>query len=222
MSLEELRRKLNLSEAYIPVGRPNRSGRALRPAFVTIHNTDNDDPGADALRHSSFVRNTGFYTLPSGKKQWVSWHFTVDDVRTVKQLPLNEQGIHAGAGNGVSVAVEVCMHREIDQAAADERAATLAAVLLHDLGLQPAAVRTHHSWTQKDCPSLLRDRWPAFLARVQALHASIPVGTAEAALASQAELAAVAKARDAPPMQAEEDDGDIDHRALTEAVNAPD
>jgi N-acetylmuramoyl-L-alanine amidase CwlA len=41
-----------------------------------------------------------FYTLPSGKKNWVSWHFTVDDVEAVQHLPITERAIHAGAGNG--------------------------------------------------------------------------------------------------------------------------
>ena len=123
MNRKELGQSLNLIEELVAVRRPNRSGTPMAPHSVTIHNTSNAGSNADARAHSRFVRNTGFYTLPSGKKNFVSWHYTVDDGCVIKQLPINERAIHAGAGNGASIGIEVCMHKEINQPAANDRAA---------------------------------------------------------------------------------------------------
>ena len=99
MTRDELQATLNISQDFILAGRKNRPGTRIEPTFLTIHNTDNTSKGADATAHASFVKNTGHYVLKSGKKNWVSWHFTVDDRRIVQHLPLDELGYHAGAGN---------------------------------------------------------------------------------------------------------------------------
>jgi len=113
------------------------------------------------------------------KKNWVSWHYTVDDKRVVKHLPTNEKGWHAGPGNQESIGIEICMNSGIDQAAAFDRTARLAAALLHDLGLSLTDVVTHRFWTGKKCPQLLLDggdegaKWRYFLASVKAYYESI-------------------------------------------------
>jgi len=53
MNRRELGQSLNLSVELIEKGRPNRSGRLISPTYVTIHNTSNDGPGADAGAHNS-------------------------------------------------------------------------------------------------------------------------------------------------------------------------
>lgn len=180
MTRDELRASLNLSEDFVPAGRRNRPGTALTPTHITIHNTDNDSAGADARAHARFVKETGHYVLKSGKKNWVSWHFTVDDHRVIQHLPLDERGIHAGKGNAKSVAVEICMHQGIDQAAAFDRAARLVALLLHQGNSGDfSRVVPHFHWTKKNCPSLLLDggavgaTWGGFIDRVRAVHAQI-------------------------------------------------
>jgi N-acetylmuramoyl-L-alanine amidase CwlA len=201
---------LNLSVELISPGRQNRRGVPLTPVFVTIHNTSNVQPGANAAAHSRFVRNTGFYTLPSGKKNWVSWHFTVDDKQAIQHLPTDERGIHAGAGNGKSLAIEVCMHRGIDQVKANDRAALLTAALLHDLKLTSSAVRTHKSWTGKDCPALLLKDWNGFIAKVDAGLAKL--ASVPNRLIPDAGSSGFAKSQvQADP---EIDDGDLDHELL--------
>lgn len=162
ISRPALGRLLNLSLAFIGEDRPNRPGTPIRPRFITIHNTANPHPGADAEAHARFVRERGFYRLASGRKRHVSWHFTVDDRRVIKHLPISERAIHAGPGNATSIGIEICMHEGIDQPAADLRAERLAAVLMHDLGLGPEAVVPHAHWTGKRCPLLLLDRFHAF------------------------------------------------------------
>lgn len=219
MNRQELGQSLNLIEELVAVGRPNRSGTPMVPRSVTIHNTSNAGSRADARAHSRFVRNTGFYTLPSGKKNFVSWHYTVDDGCVIKQLPINERAIHAGAANGASIGIEICMHREINQSAANDRAARLVAALLHDLKLTTAAIRTHKSWTGKTCPVLLLPNWQAFVDKVQGYLSSLALPPADVLLDHEERYAI----DNTPPADAEEDapaDEDHDHEAMADAVSA--
>lgn len=183
MTRDELQASLNLTQDFIPVGRPNRPGTKIKPTFLTIHNTDNTTKGADAKAHASFASKTGYYKTKSGKIQWVSWHFTVDDRQIVQHLPLDEAGWHAGkAGNAKSIGIEICMNAGIDQAAAFRRASELVALLLWDTDgatLDLGRVVPHFHWTKKKCPQLLLNsgklgaKWQTFLASVRAVHARI-------------------------------------------------
>ena len=167
MTREELLVLINLKEELIPAGRTNRPGSIIRPEKITIHNTSNASPGANATSHSKFVRETGHYIL-NGKKHWVSWHYTVDDQLAIKQLPVNERAFHAGSqGNNISIAIEICMHKEIDQEAADTKASQLTALLCFDLGIPVANIVTHKFWTGKNCPALLLANWDSFIDKVR-------------------------------------------------------
>jgi N-acetylmuramoyl-L-alanine amidase len=160
MTLEEARAKLNLEEFILPVGASNRPGSRIRPTHITIHNTDNSSAGADARFHGRYLRSA------DARSREVSWHYSVDDQRCVKHLPHNEMGWHAGRGNKVSVAIEICQHRGVDQNAAIERAALLTAVLMHELGIaDKSKVVQHNAWTGKDCPSVIRHRFQGGFAR---------------------------------------------------------
>jgi len=156
---------INLKEELIPAGRHNRPGLPLAPNRITIHNTDNPDQGADANRHSLFVRTNGYQEY-GGRKKSVSWHYTVDDRVAIRQLPDHERGYHAGSeiGNGTSIGIEICMQQGIDQAAANRRAAQLAAYLVVQHRLLPDVVLQHRHWTGKPCPSQLLDEaaWASF------------------------------------------------------------
>lgn len=169
---------LNLSSEMIAAGRPNRPNRSMSPTHITIHNTSNDGAGADATAHSRFVTQTGYYTH-NGKKQNVSWHYTVDDRRVVKHLPISEVGLHAGPGNAKSIGIEICMHKGIDQAAANDRAARLVAALMHDLGIPKDNIVTHEAWTKKKCPTLLRANFDAFVSAALAYFSAIETSGAE-------------------------------------------
>lgn len=160
----------------IPKGKQNRPGTELKVKYITVHNTDNTDRGADARRHGLFLRDVGHRVDPKTKRKiWVSWHFTVDDERVVRHLPLNERGIHTQRGNSQSIGIEICMNPETDEAAANLSAARLVAALLRDHKLELSAVVPHSKWyDKKHCPRRLTDsktrpgkKWDAFLELVR-------------------------------------------------------
>jgi hypothetical protein len=177
LSVQDVRQRLNLTVDLIPRENSNRPGTPLAASRITIHNTDNDSPGADARAHAKYMKGQ------DAMNRKVSWHFTVDDGAVFQSLPVNEGGWHAGshAGNTSTIGIEICQNQGIDQAAANTRAALLTALMLHELGIPlKNNVVQHHHWSGKDCPMLLRhpaSRWAAFLGEVAAFHAALQSGT---------------------------------------------
>jgi len=146
----------------LPSGFPTRPGTRIRPTTLTIHNTDNASPGADAQAHNRYIRG------PDAVARQVSWHFTVDDNDIYQHLPINEAGWHAhAAANATSIGIEICMHSGMNEPAAYDRAARLCAFLGMQLGIaMPSGLRQHHDWTGKNCPRVLRGQtngWRTFL-----------------------------------------------------------
>jgi N-acetylmuramoyl-L-alanine amidase CwlA len=166
MALEKAFAQLNIVQDFIPRTNSNRPGTRLVPTHITIHNTDNASPGADAAAHARYVKGQ------DAQARQVSWHYTVDDRVIYQSLPANEVGWHSGPGNSKSIGIEICMHQGMDETAAYDRAALLVAVLAQQNGIAvPANVVQHNHWTGKHCPRVLRDRpngWSGFLAKVQA------------------------------------------------------
>ncbi len=100
-------------------------------------------------------------------------------------MPVGEVGWHAGShdGNAKSIGIEICENKGIDQQAANDKAARLTALLLHELGISPAGnVTQHHLWIGKNCPALLRkpsSGWDAFLVAVENHFAQVTEGPGE-------------------------------------------
>ena len=166
-SRKKLGKSLNLEIDLIPEINSNRSGTRITPRFITIHNTDNRNRGADARAHARYVKGE------DAQRREVSWHYTVDDKRCIKHLPINEKGWHAESGNSKSIGIEICMNEDIDQEAANYRAATLAAILMYDLNISLENVVTHKYWTGKKCPQLLLDNWESFRGEIKNIYDSI-------------------------------------------------
>lgn len=143
--------RLAIKVDFIRAGAPNRSGRAIAPTHITIHNTANPKAGADALMHARYLKGA------DAQQRLVSWHFTVDDKQCVQHLPLLERGLHAGTslGNSRSIGIEICENAGIDHQAATQRAALLTAALLRRLKLGITAVVPHKHWSGKQCPHRL-------------------------------------------------------------------
>jgi hypothetical protein len=102
MNLDIAQLRLNIVQDYVPVGNSNRPGTRLSPSSITIHNTDNSSPGANAAAHARYMKG------PDAQKRQVSWHFTVDDKFVYQSLPTNEIGWHSGTheGNSSSIGIE--------------------------------------------------------------------------------------------------------------------
>ncbi|HHB2481334.1 TPA: N-acetylmuramoyl-L-alanine amidase [Bacillus cereus] len=143
----------------VPKGNSNRPANAMSPKFITVHTTENTDKGADALAHSNFMNN-------GGGKAGVSWHFTVDNKRIVQHLPLNENGWHAGDGNGTgnraSIGIETCENSDGNFEQALANVAKLVKFLMGYTGIGIGNVVPHQRWSGKYCPRPILNRAGGF------------------------------------------------------------
>ncbi|MBO8162357.1 MAG: N-acetylmuramoyl-L-alanine amidase [Brevibacillus sp.] len=184
---------------FIPEGRPNRPGtRITGPRYITVHDTANPNNGADALAHANYLKGD------DAASRQVSWHFTVDDIRIVQHLPLDEVGWHAGDGNGPgnssSIGIEICENADGNRARAEANAAELVAHLLMQFSLGINEVVQHNHWSGKNCPHVLRERpngWKGFLKAVQSHLQAAGTPIAGAAQATLGQALAWARSRNA-------------------------
>ena len=133
-----------IKEMMIPRGTAARPGYAMTPKFITIHNTANENKGAGALSHGTYMTTGG------GKNVTTSYHYVVDDSLIVRLLPDNEAAWHAGDGSGTksgnrtSLAIEICENPESDLTKATDNAAELTARLMKDWGIGLSNVKQHN------------------------------------------------------------------------------
>ena len=134
--------------------------------WVTIHETANRAPGADAQAHAN---------LQTRGNARASWHYQVDDTRAIQSFPDRIRCAHAGnrEGNRVSIGIEMCVNVDGDYLATVKNTARLVAVLMLRHGIPINRVVQHNHWSGKNCPTILRAgtsgiTWPAFLALVRA------------------------------------------------------
>ncbi|MGH0950789.1 N-acetylmuramoyl-L-alanine amidase [Bacillus mycoides] len=143
----------------IPKGNSNRPAYSMSPKFITIHTTENTDAGANARQHAKFVNN-------GGGSAGVSWHFTVDDTRIVQHLPINENGWHAGDGNGTgnrsSIGIETCENSDGNFEKALANVAKLVKFLMAHTGIGLGNVVPHQRWSGKYCPRPILNRTGGF------------------------------------------------------------
>ena len=144
--------------------RPNKPFEGGLAAFITIHQTGNPKPGADAHAHARWMAREAPY----------SWHATIDDREVWRSLGWGEQGWHAGdgadgPGNATSIGLEICVNEDGDGPAAVRNAAWLVARLRAE-GHGREGVVQHNHWTGKDCPMQIRAErggWERFLDQVE-------------------------------------------------------
>lgn len=152
------------------IKKAKRPGYAMKPEYITIHQTGNTSKGANAKMHNRYVHNVA----PNP-----SWHYTVDDKVIYQDLPLDENGWHAGdgtngTGNRKSIGIEICINKDGNPAKAEANAAWLTAKLIKEVGSLkafPDCMKQHYDWSKKNCPAQIRGRkngWQDFLAAVEA------------------------------------------------------
>lgn len=160
---------VTIKEMLAPKGSKCRPGYALKPTYITIHNTANTNSGAGAENHGKYLQG-------GGKSNTVSWHYAVDDKLIVRCIPENEAAWHAGdggrgTGNRNSLAIEICENPESNLETATNNAAELTASLMEKYGIPLDHVVQHNRWNGKDCPRRIRKgepySWATFLDRVQ-------------------------------------------------------
>lgn len=137
---------------------------------VTIHNTGNSKPGADALSHGKYLQGAGKDTV-------ASWHYAVDENCIVQSIPKSEIAWHAGDGKGdgnyKTIVIEICMNSNGDIKGATDKVAELTSDILKRHGINKAEgyVFQHNHWSMKNCPEMLRKgipyEWKTFINKVQ-------------------------------------------------------
>lgn len=158
---------VKIIQDFIPTSLPTRPETPLDADYITVHNTDNTDPGAGAAAHNRYVRSD------AAVQRGVSWHYTVDDRVAYQHLPTDEVGWHAGhSANSSSIGIEICMNSDMNKDLGYQNAAALVAHFVTTSGLPfPGCMKQHNSWTGKNCPSVIRAgqiiTWAAFLNKVQ-------------------------------------------------------
>ena len=146
---------------------PGRPGVERRIRYVTIHETANENPGANARAHDLYLHE-------AAREQELSWHYTVDDHEIYHHLPDNEVGYNAGdghlggEGNQKGIGVELCVNQDGDFEQTLKNGAVLTAWLLDAYDLSPSDVKKHQDFSGKLCPEILLEsgRWEEFLEMV--------------------------------------------------------
>lgn len=180
-SLHDLYRTANVRTDILSRSARSRTGRYMRPLYITIHSTQNWSKGADAYRHA--------LALKRGALGKIGWHFTTDENVSVQHLPTNEEGNHAenyygGPGNKYSIGIEMCEHPGNSLNRTVDRTARLTAYLMHKHKLPLNRVVPHYKWRRKgskphkNCPHFLLDngrpgrKWDNFLKQVDRYYKS--------------------------------------------------
>ncbi|MFF2449387.1 N-acetylmuramoyl-L-alanine amidase [Neobacillus sp. NPDC058068] len=141
-----------------------RPGKAMVPKYITIHETDNDNKGADALAHAKLQER--------GNDRTASWHLTVDDKGCYQSVPFNEVAYAAGdgangPGNTTSIHIEMCVNCDGNYQKTAENTAGVVKQLMSQFNIPLENVVQHNKWSGKNCPSIMRSgkagiTWPQF------------------------------------------------------------
>lgn len=177
---------------YLPEGADNNPGYVLNPEKVTVHETDNFEPGSDAEAHAEYLLE-GAVSVPA------SWHGTVDDSEIWLHLSFLRAAYHAGdgdngPGNRTSLAFEVCSFLHSNPARWERTLWNLAWLRTQVSTIFPqlqdsSTTVQHNFWTRrpaaipkgegphKDCPISIRHdgAWPHVL-DLMAQHYALQIG----------------------------------------------
>ncbi|PEM68763.1 hypothetical protein CN632_25335, partial [Bacillus pseudomycoides] len=161
------------TEWIVPVGNDNiRPQNYMSPKYITIHETDNTSVGAGARNHAQYLYNQAV----GNSDRTASWHFTVDDKEIYQHLPLNENGWHAGDGDGPgnrqSIAIEIAVNRDGNYSKAVNNAKKLVAYLMKETGVPLNNIVKHQRWSGKNCPANMINNglWDSFVNGVEGYY----------------------------------------------------
>lgn len=145
---------MKIMQRFIPTSnKDTRPGIKMVPKYITIHETDNPSPGADAQAHARLQER--------GNDRTASWHLQIDDQETIQSIPFDEAAWAAGdgrngTGNLKSIHIEICVNSDGDYKQAVQNTAEVTKQLLDQLNIPQSNVVQHNFWTGKNCPRNLR------------------------------------------------------------------
>ncbi|WP_185966921.1 N-acetylmuramoyl-L-alanine amidase [Clostridium sp. HBUAS56017] len=152
-------------------------GRSITPEYIVIHETDNEDAGANAMANRNYFVNH--------EEAEASTHFVVDDHQIVQCAELDWRCWHVGDNRGHSditnsnsVGIEICVNADGDYNKALENAIELTKYLMSVLGLGIDRVVRHYDASGKYCPRRILDNgiWEEVKSRINnGSPVSVPV-----------------------------------------------
>lgn len=138
--------------------RTRPSKEKFKKTTITIHTTANP---------SSTARNERNWLVNPNNNRTASWHLCMDQKEIIEAIPEDEIAYHAGnaTGNRYSIGLELC--ESGDFKVTEQKAINFLASELHKRGWGVDRIRTHQSWSGKNCPRLLLPTWNNFLQRIE-------------------------------------------------------
>ncbi|MBN6886255.1 N-acetylmuramoyl-L-alanine amidase [Cytobacillus horneckiae] len=146
-------------------------GKGNKKKYVTVHQTANTNPGANAQAHANLQSNMN--------SRDASWHYQADDKVIIQSFDDDIECWAAtdgrGPGNTESIHIELCINSDGDYAKTIDNGAALVRHLLDKYNLDISRVKQHRDWYNKDCPAQLRAgykgiTWSDFLNKVEGVQ----------------------------------------------------
>jgi N-acetylmuramoyl-L-alanine amidase CwlA len=132
---------------------PHKYGKSNGKRYITIHETDNFSPTADAQAHANLQSN--------GNSRKANWHWQVDDKVGIQSFTHDFQlwaaGDGKGDGNLNSIHVEICVNEGGNYAQAARNAAEVVKHIMALENIPLECVVQHNHWSGKHCPRFMRE-----------------------------------------------------------------
>lgn len=131
------------------------AGRKNKKLYITVHQTGNTKPGANAAAHANLQSNKNVRAA--------AWHWQVDDKEAVQsfthdwQLWQSGDGAN-GNGNLNSIAIEMCVNSDGNYNKAYKNLIKLIKKIMKDEGIPASRVVQHNHWSGKNCPAQIRGK----------------------------------------------------------------
>jgi N-acetylmuramoyl-L-alanine amidase len=156
---------MEIKQKLIPTfNKKTRPRIAMKPIWITVHETDNVNKGADAEAHARLQYN--------GNSRTASWHYTVDEREIWQSIPDNEVAWACGdgsngTGNRKSISIEICVNQDGNYEKAKDNAVWLIQDLMRKHNIPIGQVVPHKKWSGKACPRKLLPHWNVFINKIK-------------------------------------------------------
>lgn len=134
------------------------------PEYITVHNTDDIREATGTTKSEQYSRAT----YPNQNMGTCRIHYYVCPVEIWQNLLDTEIGWHVSysknpIANNKSISIEIIGNYE----KSEDNGARLVAYLLKKYNLPIDRVRTHNSWSGKNCPCWILPHWDKFIEKVK-------------------------------------------------------